>query len=889
VNDFVGDFMACAPLEFVDLTGPANPVPDGSNLLSVPGVASVKPGTVVSMDGDPYSVISVSYSSATDRTSVTLATGAYRNYVTPSVSASRTPVLEAGSSFSTSRPADTRAPFTLFRDGPEPRTLFPDSDYTLSDGGLMALTSPVSFGDSLFATYVARVSKAAETKFEFNYAHLIAPDDLNGLAGQKLVISFDMYSPDSFFYRVETVETYIPEVSEAIQQGSGQVTSGPVTSGAATPKNKDFGVPSLFFDEQRYHNLDYVDMVLLKFYNDLVNLYEVVLSDMDGRVVGGTSGPFRYDGKFNNPPRAKYSDVTNDIDDRVKIYDNIQITSVIPLAFAVTPVYARMWQSNSLSRIFPTASRLNAGINDKTGVADAGSLIGNVGFTNITGMATITTAPSISGFVSIFSGSQLEIQKNGDSANKLPAFAPGQKLNVYKEDGSPAGSTTVSAVTGDGPYYLHVAPPVALSRGSVVTNVTDTSIPSNKVYIPNTDIAVDVNNGNLGNMSDATLIAVNFQRPVSGPAIVSTSVTYQSLGTGPKRIPALDGSELQDDGLVSIPPLHRRSELDVLQDEFDLLSNSTSFGQGAVLADLVSVTGSLLPPVVAGDLVKFIGGPNDGEERSVLAVASPAMFTVASPFTSPSATEYGIEKTTSFAGGGYTTILNELTNVLNDNVAGAPVAPALIGKVSSEISAISDVIFNLGKAVTSGTGIASGATLTDSSASFPQPVASYVFVQSGPNSGLYKVATATATTLTVSTDSPFQGFPVAGPIDYFLFSLYSFLSDSGPKFAAEAYRKTVTFYNDTVTWKASVSQSGAQARLDEVTQRITDLGDLIDKAQKVLKTGDSLYGKRFIWIQQRTDRKDGFLVKATRAEASRADASVKLVQDQQKVLALSAL
>jgi len=697
-----------------------------------------------------------------------------------------------------------------------------------------------------------------------------------------------MYSPDSFFYRVETVETYIPEVSEAIQQGSGQVPSGPVTSGAATLKNKDFGVPSLFFDEQRYHNLDYVDMVLLKFYNDLVNLYEVVLSNMDGRVVGGTSGLFRYDGNFNNPPRANYSDVTNDIDDRVKIYDNIQITSVIPLTFTATPVYARMWQSNSLSRIFPTVSRVNAGINDKTGVADAGSLIGNLGITNITGVATITTAPSISGFVSILSGSQLEIQENGNSGNKLPAFTSGQKLNVYKEDGSPAGSTTISAITGSGPYYLHVAPSVTLNRGSVVTNVTDTSISSNKIYIPNTDIAFDVNSGNLGNMSDATLIAANFQRPVFGPAIISTTVTYQSLGTGPKKVPALDGSELQDDGLVSIPPLHRRSELNILQDEFDLLSNSTSFGQGAVLADLVSVTGALLPPVVAGDLVKFIGGPNNGQERTVLTVTSPALFIVSAPFTSSSATEYSIEKTAAL-GGGYVAILDELTDVLNDNVATAPVAPALIGKINSEISAISDIIFNLGKAVISGTGIASGITLTDSLASFPQPVASYVFVQSGSNSGLYKVASSTATTLTMSTDFPFQGFPVAGPTNYYLFSLYSFLSDSGPKFAVEAYRKAVIFYNDTVTWKASVSQSGAQARLDEVTQRITDLGDLVDKAQKVLKTGDSLYGKRFIWIQQRTDRKDGFLIKATRAEASRAEASVKLVQDQQKVLALSAL
>lgn len=886
VNDFVGSFLVCDVLTFEMASGPSDQVPSGTNSLFIVGSPKIFPGTVITLDGDPYSVISSSFKFETGKTAIVLATSAQRNYIIFDVLFSTSPVFSPGSSFFTSRPADVRSPFTLFKDGASPRTLSSESDYVVSDGGQINLTSSVGYGDSILATYVARVPKPVGTSFSFNYAHAISPGDSNGLAGQKLLSTYNLYSPDSFFYRIETVETYIPEVSDAIKQGASQTPSGPTTSAPANLKNKDYGIPSLFFDEQKLSNLDYVTQILLKYYNDLINQYEDLLSDLDGRVVGGLSGRFRYDGSLTNSPRSTYYQVTNDVDDRVKLYDLIELTGFF--TFSEVPVYSSMWQSNSLSRIFPTVRQVNVALNDKTGVADMGSIIGNLGVSSITSLSTVTLAPAVSRFKSSLAGAQLEIQSNGDPKKLIPQFTAGQKLNVYNDSGVSIGTTTISSVSGTGPYTLAVSPSVSVIRGGVSVDTSDPGISSNKFYFPGTDLAFDSETGNLLNVSYQFLISMNFQRPVSGSSIVTATVSYQNSDTAPKRIPVLDGSELSDSGFSSVPPLHRRSEVEIIQDEFDILSGPVIYGSGSVLPDLITVSGLSLPPLLVGDTIRFLGGPNAGESRTVSLVSSPSLVVVSSSFPSASATEYGLEKVNSPVGD-YSSILQELIGILNDNSASPPISPSLIGKVDSELKSLSSICNNIGKIVGAGSGTVAGSTITDLTASFPVPKNSYLFVPDGNNAGLYKVVASTATSLTISSDLPFQVFPSTGTTNYVLMELYSFLTSAGPNFLTEAFRKTKAFYDSTVIWDSSITVAGSPARLASVTQRISDISDTITKAEQVLKTGDSLYSRRYMWIQQRTDKKDGFLTKRNTAELSRLDSTTKLIQNQQKILALSGM
>ena len=67
----------------------------------------------------------------------------------------------------------------------------------------------------------------------------------------------------------------MPEVQDMLLQSAQSSSSGPNTKSATGQSNKDYGRSSLYYDEQHENNIDIVMARLLKFYNDLINLYDV--------------------------------------------------------------------------------------------------------------------------------------------------------------------------------------------------------------------------------------------------------------------------------------------------------------------------------------------------------------------------------------------------------------------------------------------------------------------------------------------------------------------------------------------------------------------------------------------------------------------------------------
>lgn len=870
-------------------TAPSDVVSKGGTSLTLSGNRPYRAGMVVFLDGDAYKSISASYKAASDTTEVVIASPATRNYILPTIFRTVRPVLEPGGSFQTSQPAHTGYPFTLVKDGPSPGVLRPKTDYNVAEGGLVTLTAEVGYGDTLEAMYVARTTQPAGTALDLNYASQVSPSQANGLQGQKLVLSYNLYSPDTFYFRRESVVSFIPEVVEELQKSASSGSSGPNTASKSSLKTKDMGSPSLYFDEQHVGNFDVVVARLLKFYNDLINTYEDILSDLDGRVVGGTSGRFRFDGRLDNPARTKYSEVTNDVDDKVALYSFPQLTGFF--SFEDVTVYGHMYDPNSLSRIYPTASVAVAALNNKVTFPDFLKTLGSLGISNLTSVGVMTAAPAVSRFVIGATQSTFVIPANGDARNLVPPFAVNQKVRVYADDGSPEIEGKVLSASAT---QVVLDTPTALKRGSIVQNVADPD--SRHFYSHGKDLIVNFDNGVVSNMTLPPFFA-SLQNAPAGNEIVQAYVTFANTDTTPRRPPVLDGLLTVDSGRPSVPPLARVSEADLLAAEGPFIVN---MGTAKVSPDKITLT-ALTIPLASGKVIQFLAGPNAGVQVTVNLVLGPTSVTTVVPVTppglpllvpDPAGSDFIVlsgSNQSSFAG-----FYSQLLGVLNDNTATAPVPPALIGKVDSELVSVDSLIRSFGTEQASGTGNVLGQILVDGSANFanavpPVTTSSLLYVPSGPNRGLHKITYFTSTSATVAADPPFPGFVANVPTPYVVIQPWSFVSDKETKLAADFLAATWAFWEDTVAWSSSPTAAGATARAAAVTARQADVARFVSSISAMMTKDDKLYDTRYLWIQQRTDKQNGTVAKRVQAQSRRYDNAAKLVADQQKLLITSKL
>jgi len=943
------DVLSCAPLPesyIVPETSSVGSVVAGSNSFVIAGdvTASYPGGTLVFFGDDVYRVSASQYLAPSGSTRINLSSPARKNYVLPEVERTVRPVAFPDVSFKTTRDADLSSPFQLVRMGRSPAVLVAGVDYQVLAGGSITLREPAVFGDELIAFYVAQSPLPAGTVLTFNYAYAVAPSAQNGLVGQRLVSDYVLYAPDTFYYRVETVLTFLPEVQDLLRSGAtSSGSSGPSTQSATGMSNKDFGRPSLYYEEQHQGNLDAVTVRLLKFYNDLVNLYEDFLADLDGRVVGGQDGRFRFDGNLSNPPRASYAAVTNDIDDLVTLYYRKKLAGFY--FYQNVPVYGKMAFPNSVSRLFPTAVTRSVALSDQVTSADRGEAIGSLDLENIQSVGTMTSARSNQFFTSA-SGASYVVQENGQEDLLVPPFVAGQKVRVFADDGSPDVDGSVMSVTGSGPFAVVLDAPTTLRRGSILRDVSEVpatpTADSNHFYQPGRDVGVDPESGQVLNATVGPPFLPDLggsQARVWGSEIVDARVNFGNKDIAALRIPALDGSTLDDDGRVPAPRLLMEAESILLQDELAAIGGvgvgSSAVGSAKVSLDGITLTGVTVPFAV-GDVLVFTSGLNSGLRRAVASVIDVSTLTVdsaldedtiAEPLASLSVVltpatvapgagvrflsgpNAGGVYTVSSSGPGFfrvgqlahvdpgsnfetaaqgvvlTDVLARELGVLATNVAAAPVPPALVGRVASELSSLAAVVQYSGPVLASGTGTSAGTTLSDPSVNFilAGVVAGSLLWLTGSGYGLYKVSSVASHVLTLDVAAPFAPVPVTGSVAYQVIQPESFLRPAQWGTVSQAIRETRAFYFATVAWYGSISPAGIPARAAAIAARLAQLDAYYTAFGKILVDG-KLYETRYLWINQRVDRQDGNLVQQSQAAARRVKNLAKMLADQTKLL-----
>ena len=169
-----------------------------------------------------------------------------------------------------------------------------------------------------------------------NYTATIVPDlTTNGLLGQVLNANYTIFSPDNFFYRVETMTNFKGQVAQEIQAAaqsqSSPIGSGPMTSNTSTPALYNQGIPSVWFPPGDYANHDLIAIASLLYFNNAINYLEDALHAMDGRIVGDADGRFMFDGvigRFNYytydptvlfaPTYPSPGNIYNQIDDNIQ-------------------------------------------------------------------------------------------------------------------------------------------------------------------------------------------------------------------------------------------------------------------------------------------------------------------------------------------------------------------------------------------------------------------------------------------------------------------------------------------------------------------------------------------------------------------------------------------
>lgn len=847
-------------------TALASTVSRNQNTIVFDGKVLYPSGTVLTITGDPYLVSASKYDAITNKSTILLAVSSKFNYIVPKVTRTIRPVRNPGDSFETSNPAHLGYSLTLVLSGTTRKVLIPGLDYQVSEGGVFKLENPIGSGDVLYAFYVKRVPQAVGTIFGLNYAYGIAPNDLNGLKGQVLNSSYRLSAPDTFFFRVETVQSFIPEVVLELKSSSSAGSSGPNTGNTSSLKTKDYGSPSLFFDEQHLGNVDVVLSRLLAFYNDIANQLEDVLSSYDGRIVGGTSGGFRFDSSLSNPPRVNYQDITNDIDDKIKLYSNVVLTSFFN--FSEVPVYGYMWQPTILSRLFPVQKKVTIPLNGDVGPSNFGKVLGTVGLEKLTSVGVMTSSRASARFFSNRTGSVLVVQQNGDPDLLVPMFANGMAVNLYSDDGVLSLSTTVSSVVGTGPFYISLADPTILPFGTVCQDASITTNSNNRFYVPGRDVTVNQENGQVLNNSFPPPLNAS-QATVVGNELVEATVGFQNLESSPRRIPALDGSTLTDDGQFSVPDLRKMNELSLFEEERDIISKF-SFGDADTSLVKTPIT------TMVGDSIEFFEGPNVGIKLKVTGVIfSGFRFNATLENPLPNVTsDYGLIR--------YFPNDRAFSSIVSDEIS-------LLANV--QLDAIGRYLTSLGSTLVSGIGLTDADTLTDSLVNFFNAGVDnscYIIVTSGPNIGLYPILDVSADHIDVDisgTNPSFDG----NSVSYSIIKPWAFLDKSALTIPNPIIRSSKLWAASTSNWLSNFPSISVSDRTDAITAREAEISGHVDTLEGFLSRDGKIYDNRYIWISSRTDRKNGTLVKKMQASTRREESTKKLLEDQQKLFNLQKL
>jgi hypothetical protein len=433
------------------------------------------------------------------------------------------------------------------------------------------------------------------------------------------------------------------------------------------------------------------------------------------------------------------------------------------------------------------------------------------------------------------------------------------------------------------------------------------------------------------------------QTQVSGNEVVDIPISFGNAEMAPRRIPVLDGQELNDDGRVPEPRLRRLNESNLLGDELNALSRLGTAASVSGIAQVSATTNIIINStlnVAVNDVIVFTAGPHAGQLRMVTNVISPSQFQVDTAFSSSDSTSHPISSLTLFVssvivpavsdsitflggpnagqtvsitsvsgsrfrvspnltsvetGNTYmissiqptiTTILSQETEVLNNGIP----ASGLIAAVDSEIATATAIVRYSGPTLVTGTGtVGPTDTFTDNSVNFvlSKIVPGCLFyVPSGPNRGVYSIINVTSHVLQIDAFAPYVAFPTSGSTPYEIIKPESFIDSKQFGFISQFLRETLSFYSQTLTWQSSIVTSNIAARQAQIITRQAQVISYVSGFQKIVKDG-GLYDTRYLWISQRTNRQEGNFVRKRQAAEKRITDTVKLLASQQKLFVVS--
>ena len=684
-NDFNGPTLYVSSGEIRTTTAPLQPsyfVPElqafepiarGMNRLFILGdrTGSYLTGTVfyaqAGAETDYIPVTGSKYDPETNKTEVTLASPALRQYVQGSeiLNHSVRPLFEENTTqVQTSSTPVLSLPFEVYRrkEGEAGVLLSSPGDYTLNDSGVIVFTQALLPDEEFTILYTSNTVVEAGLNLRASWTFSIAPNDTNGLAGQVLLADYTIFAPDGFYYRVETLTNFRGEVALEIAADAASATpsSGPQTSNLSQPQLFQQGRESLFFPEGHLANQDLIARSTLLFYNDVVNNLEDVVQNYDGRVVGNNDGRFLFDGTTGIVVTPG-DPVFNQIDDTVKISDAPYELTGPPFAVLSIGTFQQIYIAGSLSRFFKTARNffaITAAGHDSGTPPETGAEIADTGSTNLTLVGNLRTrsAFAVVGQPAPIGATVLYVDEaEGTSEFYRPPFLVGMEVAILDRDGTPlvteAAPVTVTAVAA-GELTVSALTATIPAGSTVYRSSIDASSQSDPDTLTNYFSGKDYNY----NPETGQILYVKAYPPFDGtggldPALdihefpekqlLSGNLTLVSTVTEPNRVPMLDGGTVDDDGDLSFPiqspsPDAESSdaggyvadELEVVETGGTLRTATTPpyFGTGGAVLSGVRITD--VTPYVGDlpqvhDLVRILDGPNgDGIFRRITAVGA---------------------------------------------------------------------------------------------------------------------------------------------------------------------------------------------------------------------------------------------------------------------------
>ena len=603
-------FPSYFPIEL----SPYQTVPRGMNTITISGdrTSSYHVSTVILFtDGATYyNFYSVTQAAlnANGDTVLTLNSNTLQQYTYgphgPTLQYSVRPILPNGATqVQTSLNPVLSQPYLVFRrvEGQIGTILTPTVDYSIDSSGTVMFKPPLTPNEEISIFYTGHVIQPAGINLEASYTALTVPTQANGLLNQVLQANYNLFSPDTFYFRVETLTNFEAEVAMTLQaQAQASIpTSGPVTSNSGGGPLYTQGRPSLYFDEEHDGNEDYVARLVLKFYNDIVNTLEDALQAMDGRVVGDQSGRFLFDGVVDRtisgfPPNL--AAVRNQIDDTIQV-SPFPIFSTFPQLANPQGTYQPIYQTGPYSRFFRNRRNI-FGTSPCLQGSNGGDQVEQMTFANLTSLPGVCFKrwPRAQIQQPAAAGQNEFIVDNANASNdalQRPGFITQMRVVIEDAAGNvyiPASANvTVTRVSQPLPaqqtLVLSAGASMAVPAGATIylsPNDANSSLsqgdyppgPGNDgayamQYRFGKDVNMDQNAGELlylprqfpnnGIISHLpppfNIIPVSFDTyPVQqGDIIEVDGVGVAVTNTAPTRVPALDGLPYDDDGNQVVP------------------------------------------------------------------------------------------------------------------------------------------------------------------------------------------------------------------------------------------------------------------------------------------------------------------------------------------------